>query len=201
MSKPPPARRTRVFLACLNCRKRKIKCLTVDSEEKPCGRCVRKGLLCEYRTIAEEQEQSANAGATDSYGRQPAPPTTQAAGSCSFGNQLCTARDLGARTARLHPLHNIPVIQDIQLVTSILLTGQDSLPRRVDHTGPRLDFARVFDRRLMHRKFVSETEPPAELSSKFSDTTRKLWNAQLPEKSEVLPRKQGKPKKGPRPTN
>ncbi|KAJ6535542.1 hypothetical protein B0H19DRAFT_1080014 [Mycena capillaripes] len=87
MSKSPPARRTRVFLACLNCRKRKIKCLTVDSEQKPCGRRVRKRLLCEYRTIAEDQEQSASAGATDSYGCKPAPSTTQAAGSCPLGNQ------------------------------------------------------------------------------------------------------------------
>ncbi|KAJ6566153.1 hypothetical protein B0H19DRAFT_1066493 [Mycena capillaripes] len=87
MSEPAPERRTRVFLACLNCRRSKIKCLTVDSQENPCKRCARKGLICEYRTVAEEREQSANADGTHSYGQQPAPPAAQAASSYPLGSQ------------------------------------------------------------------------------------------------------------------
>ncbi|KAJ7628777.1 hypothetical protein FB45DRAFT_1004265 [Roridomyces roridus] len=41
-------RRTRVYIACVNCRRRKIRCKSGDSEEKPCERCVKKGLRCEY---------------------------------------------------------------------------------------------------------------------------------------------------------
>ncbi|KAJ7914046.1 hypothetical protein B0H13DRAFT_1873264 [Mycena leptocephala] len=58
MSENAPYKRTRVFLACLNCRKRKIKCLTEDSDNRPCERCVRKGLLCQYLPVADEQDQS-----------------------------------------------------------------------------------------------------------------------------------------------
>ncbi|KAJ7106674.1 hypothetical protein C8R44DRAFT_745141 [Mycena epipterygia] len=60
-------RRRRVYIACLNCRRRKIKCLTEESEQRPCERCIRKGLVCEYLPVADEQAQSA--------GSNPPPPT------------------------------------------------------------------------------------------------------------------------------
>ncbi|KAJ7104886.1 hypothetical protein C8R44DRAFT_746146 [Mycena epipterygia] len=60
-------RRRRVYIACLNCRKRKIKCLNEESLQRPCERCIRKGLICEYIPVANEQAQSA--------GSNPPPPT------------------------------------------------------------------------------------------------------------------------------
>ncbi|KAJ6481561.1 hypothetical protein C8R47DRAFT_1073910 [Mycena vitilis] len=74
MSDAAPYKRTRVFLACLNCRKRKIKCLTEDSEQKPCERCVRKGLLCEYRPVADEEPSAGiPSGASRPSAGQPIP--------------------------------------------------------------------------------------------------------------------------------
>ncbi|KAJ6490510.1 hypothetical protein DFH09DRAFT_1338657 [Mycena vulgaris] len=50
-----PAKRT--YLACLNCRGRKIKCISAD-ETKPCARCAAKSLVCEYMAVSEEQARS-----------------------------------------------------------------------------------------------------------------------------------------------
>ncbi|KAJ7629118.1 hypothetical protein FB45DRAFT_48720 [Roridomyces roridus] len=59
---PPPlasilTSRRRVVIACTNCRRRKIRCAT-DSEDdiprNPCERCVKKGLKCEYITVADQ---------------------------------------------------------------------------------------------------------------------------------------------------
>ncbi|KAJ6562649.1 hypothetical protein B0H19DRAFT_1288664 [Mycena capillaripes] len=76
-----PRRRTRVFLACLHCRRRKIKCLTDDAEQKPCERCVQKALLCEYHPVADKQKHSTErSGVRYSSGPQPqaSPPASQA---------------------------------------------------------------------------------------------------------------------------
>ncbi|KAF7317163.1 C6 finger domain [Mycena chlorophos] len=46
---PAPARAPRSFIACVNCRRLKAKC--VQSEHPPrsaCARCARRGLTCEY---------------------------------------------------------------------------------------------------------------------------------------------------------
>ncbi|KAJ7454234.1 hypothetical protein FB451DRAFT_1184989 [Mycena latifolia] len=58
MSEPPIFIRRRVYIACLNCRKRKIKCMTEETDQKPCARCSRHGLKCEYLPVADEQTQS-----------------------------------------------------------------------------------------------------------------------------------------------
>ncbi|KAJ6501395.1 hypothetical protein DFH09DRAFT_1335941 [Mycena vulgaris] len=50
-----PAKRT--HLACLNCRRRKIKCFSAD-ETKPCARCAAKSLICEYMAVSEKQAKS-----------------------------------------------------------------------------------------------------------------------------------------------
>ncbi|KAJ7633725.1 hypothetical protein B0H17DRAFT_1149893 [Mycena rosella] len=49
--KEPLYIRRRVYIACLNCRKRKVKCLTDESDKKPCGRCIRHGLACQYLPV------------------------------------------------------------------------------------------------------------------------------------------------------
>ncbi|KAJ7099851.1 hypothetical protein C8R43DRAFT_1244276 [Mycena crocata] len=59
MSDSTAPQRRRVFIACLNCRKRKIKCMTDDTEQQPCDRCIRKGLLCEYLAVGDEDSTSA----------------------------------------------------------------------------------------------------------------------------------------------
>ncbi|KAJ7743919.1 hypothetical protein DFH07DRAFT_777250 [Mycena maculata] len=45
-------RRTRVYTACLNCRKRKIK---------PCERCIRRNLHCKYLAVGTEESHSGRA--------------------------------------------------------------------------------------------------------------------------------------------
>ncbi|KAF7318679.1 C6 finger domain [Mycena chlorophos] len=50
--------RRRVIIACTNCRKRKIRCMTSEeSPVNPCERCEEKGLRCEYVTITDQRRQ------------------------------------------------------------------------------------------------------------------------------------------------
>ncbi|KAJ7679724.1 hypothetical protein B0H17DRAFT_1139006 [Mycena rosella] len=63
--------RRRVYIACLNCRKRKIKCMTEESDRKPCDRCIRHGLVCEYVPVADESIHSALPGAAPQSDVQP----------------------------------------------------------------------------------------------------------------------------------
>ncbi|KAJ7451328.1 hypothetical protein FB451DRAFT_1186270 [Mycena latifolia] len=45
----------RAPVACVNCRKRKVKCIPpADSPHNPCERCTRRSLQCEYRSVADE---------------------------------------------------------------------------------------------------------------------------------------------------
>ncbi|KAJ6578462.1 hypothetical protein B0H19DRAFT_1253701 [Mycena capillaripes] len=47
-------KRRRAFVACANCRKRKIKCISLsDGDGMPCKRCTAKGLECEYLAVDE----------------------------------------------------------------------------------------------------------------------------------------------------
>ncbi|KAJ7655495.1 hypothetical protein B0H17DRAFT_1098864 [Mycena rosella] len=44
--------RSRVYIACVHCRKRKIKCITAaEAPDRPCERCVRKNIHCEYMSV------------------------------------------------------------------------------------------------------------------------------------------------------
>ncbi|KAJ7624037.1 hypothetical protein DFH06DRAFT_1305206 [Mycena polygramma] len=53
--------RRRVIIACTNCRKRRVKCLTPeDPPLNPCERCVKKGLRCEYVTVSDQRGESAS---------------------------------------------------------------------------------------------------------------------------------------------
>ncbi|KAJ7048738.1 hypothetical protein C8F01DRAFT_1379474 [Mycena amicta] len=54
------SRRTRVYVACLNCRKRKTKCMTDATADKPCTRCVKHGLQCTYAPIDHDNGVSAS---------------------------------------------------------------------------------------------------------------------------------------------
>ncbi|KAJ7107932.1 hypothetical protein C8R44DRAFT_744502 [Mycena epipterygia] len=75
-SSPPfLTRRKRVYIACVHCRKRKIKCVT-ESQEKPCERCAQKGLLCEYIAVAEEYGRSNSEASGGKPLSSPATPST-----------------------------------------------------------------------------------------------------------------------------
>ncbi|KAJ7718358.1 hypothetical protein DFH07DRAFT_333863 [Mycena maculata] len=53
------SKRRRAFVACSNCRKRKIKCVTAsDADDDPCTRCSQKGLTCEYAAVSENDSAS-----------------------------------------------------------------------------------------------------------------------------------------------
>ncbi|KAF7326432.1 C6 finger domain [Mycena sanguinolenta] len=44
----------RAMIACTNCRRRKIKCVTSEEPaQHPCARCTKKGLVCEYIAVDE----------------------------------------------------------------------------------------------------------------------------------------------------
>ncbi|KAJ6598275.1 hypothetical protein DFH09DRAFT_1304081 [Mycena vulgaris] len=46
-------------IACLNCRKRKIKCVTADDHpHSPCKRCSQYGSPCEFVSVSEEEASS-----------------------------------------------------------------------------------------------------------------------------------------------
>ncbi|KAF7366180.1 C6 finger domain [Mycena venus] len=65
--------RRRVIIACTNCRKRKIRCLTPeDPPLNPCDRCTKKGLKCEYITIANQRDETLSAGRGSRRGHPPA---------------------------------------------------------------------------------------------------------------------------------
>ncbi|KAF7342323.1 Haloacid type II [Mycena venus] len=147
MSEPAPYKRTRVFLACRTCRRLKIKCLTDDSETKPCQRCVRKGLVCEYLPVADEQEQAtAPAQSASKSSLSPRPcrrdrhqillPIIQVS-KFLWGMVHIPLKDiatsvprLGLHTAQLRLLLNKAGLRDILLqITSILPTGRHT-PRR-----------------------------------------------------------------------
>ncbi|KAF8127326.1 hypothetical protein K438DRAFT_1790014 [Mycena galopus ATCC 62051] len=82
MSEPDPYKRTRVYIACIHCRRRKTKCLTDDAEGGPCKRCIRLGLQCRYTPIADDQEESRGhrsdkKSSGHSLASQPLSPPTQ----------------------------------------------------------------------------------------------------------------------------
>ncbi|KAJ7938327.1 hypothetical protein B0H13DRAFT_2572206 [Mycena leptocephala] len=82
---PPPGHQ-RNRIACLNCRKRKVKCVT--NTRDPCERCSREGWTCEYVAASNNEEMSTPSTRwvppldPESYARNqgifPPPPQAQA---------------------------------------------------------------------------------------------------------------------------
>ncbi|KAJ7852357.1 hypothetical protein B0H14DRAFT_2580971 [Mycena olivaceomarginata] len=53
-------KRRRAYVACSNCRKRKVKCITPSEVDyNPCTRCAQKGLKCEYFASPDDDVSSA----------------------------------------------------------------------------------------------------------------------------------------------
>ncbi|KAJ7476588.1 hypothetical protein FB451DRAFT_1173454 [Mycena latifolia] len=69
---------TRIYMACMNCRAGKVKCLS-SGDGQPCARCTKRSLECEYLTVPNEQARS---GTTSDSGRrsrkQPPAPSAPA---------------------------------------------------------------------------------------------------------------------------
>ncbi|KAF8181962.1 hypothetical protein K438DRAFT_1975908 [Mycena galopus ATCC 62051] len=88
MSKHTPDKRTRVQIACLNCRQRKSKCET-NCAGHPCKRCSRRGLACECISIRDQYGHSISArtpaaSGYDSLIYQPRSPALQAPAAASY---------------------------------------------------------------------------------------------------------------------
>ncbi|KAJ7493909.1 hypothetical protein FB451DRAFT_1360565 [Mycena latifolia] len=61
-SSPLRIKQRRAAMACTNCRRRKVRCLTTEwFPTQPCERCRRKRLTCEYLRVAEEEQHSNSA--------------------------------------------------------------------------------------------------------------------------------------------
>ncbi|KAF8146683.1 hypothetical protein K438DRAFT_1780697 [Mycena galopus ATCC 62051] len=77
MPNPSEKPHKRVYIACVECRRLKIKCKTDQYRPKPCKRCTTKGLDCKYLTVAEESasRRNANPEASSSV-TSPIPPTS-----------------------------------------------------------------------------------------------------------------------------
>ncbi|KAJ7605926.1 hypothetical protein FB45DRAFT_879085 [Roridomyces roridus] len=58
--KPFVLARKRALMACLGCRKRRIRCNAINGYDNPCERCQRRNLPCEYISVAEESQRIAS---------------------------------------------------------------------------------------------------------------------------------------------
>ncbi|KAJ7443249.1 hypothetical protein B0H11DRAFT_2204297 [Mycena galericulata] len=85
LSHPAPfaIQRRRTIIACANCRKRKIRCITTEQPpENPCERCARRKLSCEYVSVNDQEEYSTPNNTSSELRRDPGgysappPPTT-----------------------------------------------------------------------------------------------------------------------------
>ncbi|KAJ6473371.1 hypothetical protein C8R47DRAFT_1324469 [Mycena vitilis] len=60
-SAPYALKRRRTIMACVNCRKRKIRCITTEQPPtNPCARCTKKRIPCEYIAMPEPEWYSAS---------------------------------------------------------------------------------------------------------------------------------------------
>ncbi|KAJ6460060.1 hypothetical protein C8R47DRAFT_1161472 [Mycena vitilis] len=58
-------KRRRAYVACLACRKRKVKCVTpTDDDDTPCTRCASRGQKCEFMAVPEGEEGPQPTGST-----------------------------------------------------------------------------------------------------------------------------------------
>ncbi|KAJ6489962.1 hypothetical protein C8R45DRAFT_929252 [Mycena sanguinolenta] len=73
MSQP----RKRVYIACSNCRKAKVKCETDEQEPRPCQRCIQKGLDCVYLPVPKETPPAASPDHGKSAGTSVSPSLPQ----------------------------------------------------------------------------------------------------------------------------
>ncbi|KAJ7207017.1 hypothetical protein C8J57DRAFT_1484686 [Mycena rebaudengoi] len=64
-SSSPFVKRRRAYVACTNCRQRKVRCVSLSEVgDEPCNRCSKRGLKCEYIAIPDCQETSSEGDST-----------------------------------------------------------------------------------------------------------------------------------------
>ncbi|KAJ6540529.1 hypothetical protein B0H19DRAFT_1077936 [Mycena capillaripes] len=81
MASPPPSesslkaftQRKRIYVACIHCRKRKVRCVT-SAPDARCERCTKKGLECEYLPVCEQREKALFEAGDDWEDSSPSPP-------------------------------------------------------------------------------------------------------------------------------
>ncbi|KAJ7260459.1 hypothetical protein B0H12DRAFT_1275638 [Mycena haematopus] len=98
---PFARQRRRTIMACVNCRKRKIRCITTEQPPKnPCARCAKKGLPCEYVT-AEHDDDSPSQDFGSSAPPEPIPHQRPSSMQPSSGPSMPASNDFsrGFRTA------------------------------------------------------------------------------------------------------
>ncbi|KAF8148134.1 hypothetical protein K438DRAFT_1989316 [Mycena galopus ATCC 62051] len=82
---PYATQRRRTMMACVNCRRRKMRCITTEQPPRnPCARCTKKGLNCEYVSADRDDDSSANQSSSEfpessaHPARPPMPPPSRA---------------------------------------------------------------------------------------------------------------------------
>ncbi|KAJ7677134.1 hypothetical protein DFH06DRAFT_1429284 [Mycena polygramma] len=96
-------KRARIYVACVNCRKRKVRCITIDNcEETPCKRCTEKGLLCSYLAVCEERDNPAQNPPPPSQRWNQGPRSSSSARSAAYGRQ---------KPSQYPPIHGQPPSQ------------------------------------------------------------------------------------------
>ncbi|KAJ6562716.1 hypothetical protein DFH09DRAFT_1478702 [Mycena vulgaris] len=71
---PFAIKRRRTILACSNCRKRKIRCITTEQPpNNPCARCTKRNIECEYVATTDPDKYSNYPPAPDIRTASPAP--------------------------------------------------------------------------------------------------------------------------------
>ncbi|KAJ6516720.1 hypothetical protein C8R47DRAFT_1088129 [Mycena vitilis] len=86
MAASPPAQpflpalphRKRTQMACLHCRKRRIRCVTDGTEGSRCERCAQKELDCEYVPVNEERDKPLVVTNPEGKAKRSPPPTSSA---------------------------------------------------------------------------------------------------------------------------
>ncbi|KAJ7605928.1 hypothetical protein FB45DRAFT_879087 [Roridomyces roridus] len=70
--------RSRVYMACVHCRKRRIKCVTTEEYDHPCERCIKKKLHCEYMPVTSGgiPSLSSDSASSSRHGTDPVEPLT-----------------------------------------------------------------------------------------------------------------------------
>ncbi|KAK0206502.1 hypothetical protein DFS33DRAFT_1381621 [Desarmillaria ectypa] len=122
----PIKRPGRALIACTHCRKRKIKCVPVSSEDpdrshnSPCERCTKKHLKCEYVPV------DGSAPATS-----PSPPATVPL--------IHWPNDPSAPT---NQLNRAPVYPPSNMVRHEAIPSPYISPNNHNHTGDRLGYGR-----------------------------------------------------------
>ncbi|CAK5275074.1 unnamed protein product [Mycena citricolor] len=165
----PFTKRRRAYMACTNCRQRKIKCITSsEGDSRPCTRCAKRKLHCEYVAVPEElayqheQSHSPEPGSSlssqypETDGRWPSQSITPpSAGLRAAAEQ----RSLGVSEPSYprpgfpgHPQYSLFAAQQAQAVAG-------GLPG--PHTGQSYPYTDYYDRAGYPQQYVSCVCPPS----------------------------------------